>query len=151
MINKKSNILFFRHILIQTFVLLFFLNGVVAQHSDSLLFDLTGKVVSSDSLKPIQDAHIISKFNKWGTISDQDGYFRMLVSADDSLLISSIGYRKRIIRISDSIRQVQQPVLFKLDIDTVLIHEIVIHGFWDYHTFKQMVINMKPLDLIHFL
>jgi hypothetical protein len=74
----------------------------------------------------------------------------MLVNPDDSILISSMGYVKRIIHITDSIRNLPQPVVFKLDIDTILIHEVVIHGFWDYRTFKQMVINMKPLDLSRF-
>lgn len=121
-----------------------------AQKSDSLLFDLTGKVVASDSLKPIPDTHLISKFNQWGTISDDRGLFRMMVSRNDSLLISSMGYSSRIVQITDSILKLPQPVLFTLDIDTILIHEVVIHGFWDYRTFKQMIINMKPMDLQQF-
>jgi len=31
-----------------------------------------------------------------------------------------------------------------MTLDTILIHEIVIHAFWDYETFKQMIIHMKP-------
>ncbi len=121
-----------------------------AQKPDSLLFDLTGKVVASDSLKPIPDAHLISKFNKWGTISDDRGLFRMMVSRNDSLLISSMGYSSRIVQINDSILRLPQPVLFTLDIDTILIHEVIIHGFWDYRTFKQLIINMKPMNLEQF-
>ncbi len=140
----------FKELTILLFLSFIFFNTVYAQNPDSLYFDLTGRIVSSDSLKPVYDAHVISKFNKWGTISDDDGYFRMLVNPDDSILISSMGYVKRIIHITDSIRNLPQPVVFKLDIDTILIHEVVIHGFWDYRTFKQMVINMKPLDLSRF-
>ncbi len=140
----------FKELTILLFLSFIFFNTVYAQNPDSLYFDLTGRIVSSDSLKPVYDAHVISKFNKWGTISDDDGYFRMLVNSDDSILISSMGYVKRIIHITDSIRNLPQPVVFKLDIDTILIHEVVIHGFWDYRTFKQMVINMKPLDLSRF-
>ncbi len=120
------------------------------QQADSMLFDLTGKIVSSDSLKPIPNVHIISKFNRWGTISDENGLFRMLVSRNDSILISSIGYRSDIIHITDSICNLTQPVIFTMDIDTILIHEVIIHGFWDYRTFKQLIINMKPLDLKQF-
>ncbi len=142
--------MYFKELTILLFLSFIFFNTVYAQNPDSLYFDLTGRIVSSDSLKPVYDAHVISKFNKWGTISDDDGYFRMLVNPDDSILISSMGYVKRIIHITDSIRNLPQPVVFKLDIDTILIHEVVIHGFWDYRTFKQMVINMKPLDLSRF-
>ena len=124
--------------------------AAIAQKAKPFLFDLTGKVVSSDSLEPIPNVHLISKFNKWGTISNEQGFFRMLVSPNDSLLISSIGYSSRIVHLNDSILKLPQPVLFTLSRDTVLIHEVVIHGFWDYRTFKQMIINMKPMDLKQF-
>ncbi len=121
-----------------------------AQYSPENLFDLTGQVVSSDSLEPIPNVHILSKNNRWGTISNEDGFFRMLVSNDDSVLISSMGYSRKIVWINDSIRQLKQPVRFTLDRDTILIHEVVIRGFWDYRTFKQMIISMKPMDLKQF-
>ena len=34
--------------------------------------------------------------------------------------------------------------------DTVLINEIIVRGYWDYNTFKQIIINMEPLDLGNF-
>jgi hypothetical protein len=148
--TKTGNILLFKRLTLLLFFGLLLLNSANAQNSDSLFFDLSGRILSSDSLKPVYDAHIISKYNKWGTISDENGDFRMLVNPHDSILISSIGFVKRIFHITDSIRNLPQPVVFVLDIDTILIHEVVIHGFWDYRTFKQMVINMKPLDLSQF-
>jgi hypothetical protein len=148
--TKTDNILLFKRLTLLLFFGLLLLNSANAQNSDSLFFDLSGRILSSDSLKPVYDAHIISKYNKWGTISDENGDFRMLVNPHDSILISSIGFVKRIFHITDSIRNLPQPVVFVLDIDTILIHEVVIHGFWDYRTFKQMVINMKPLDLSQF-
>ncbi len=124
--------------------------NLFAQSSSAELFDLSGRIVSSDSLEPIPNVHVLSKNNRWGTISDEEGFFRMLVSNDDSIMLSSIGYGRKIVWINDSIRQLQQPVVFTLDRDTVLIHEVVIHGYWDYRTFKQMIISMKPLDLKQF-
>ncbi len=128
----------------------FFVDNVSAQQDSIKLFDFSGKLVSSDSLKPLIDAHILSRKNRWGTISNNNGMFRILLSDDDSLLISSIGYRSRIVRITDSILDLTQPVMFRLNIDTILIHEVIIHAYWDYRTFKQMIINMKPLDLKQF-
>ena len=147
---KYHNPLFLRIIALTGFLLYLPSLTVNAQENEHLLFDLTGKVVSSDSLEPIPNVHLISKFNKWGTISNEQGFFRMLVSRNDSLLISSIGYSSRIIHLNDSILKLPQPILFTLARDTVLIHEVVIHGFWDYRTFKQMIINMKPMDLKQF-
>ena len=111
---------------------------------------LKGEVLTADSLNPIPNAHLISKNNRWGTISNEDGKFKLYVSLNDSVLITSIGYRPIILFIDDTSSQqlADYPVLMKND--TVLINEIIIRGYWDYRTFKQIIINMEPLDLGNF-
>lgn len=111
---------------------------------------LEGEVLTADSLNPILNAHIISKYNAWGTISDYDGKFNLYVCLYDSILITSIGYRPIILFIDDtsSVHLKDYPVLMQKD--TVLINEIIIRGYWDYRTFKQLIINMEPLDLGNF-
>ena len=110
------------------------------------LFLLQGKVLTSDSLLPIENAHIISKFNRWGTISDEKGDFAMLVNNHDSLLITSIGFSPLILFLSDSVQAQKPPYPVYMSKDTIMMNEFIIHAFWDYTTFKQMIIDMKPLD-----
>lgn len=117
--------------------------------SDSLLI-LYARVISGDSSLPIPNAHVISKFNHWGTISNNDGEFKMLVSPGDSIMVSSIGYSRSIFRIDPKHVVMDKPYDIEMGRDTVMIHEIIIHAFWDYRTFKQLIVNMEPLNLDNF-
>ncbi len=118
-----------------------------SQHiSDSLLI-LDGRILSSDSLHPLANAHVISKFNHWGTISNDEGRFKMYVSRGDSVLFTSIGYRAEVLMMHDSMVGGQQPLDILLVRDTVMINEVLIRAFYDYETFKMMVVQMKPSNL----
>ena len=110
------------------------------------LFLLQGKILTSDSLLPIENAHIISKFNQWGTISNEKGEFVMLVNNKDSLLITSIGFGSVILFLTDSLQVSSPPYQIYMSKDTIMMNEFIVHAFWDYTTFKQMIISMKPID-----
>jgi len=114
--------------------------------SDSLMV-LDARIVSGDSLLPLHNAHIISKFNHWGTISNDEGRFKMLVNIEDSVLVTSIGFSPTVLKIDTSWLQSDEPIDILMHKDTILINEIIIHAFWDYRTFKQLIVNMEPIDL----
>ncbi len=118
----------------------------MAQVASDDLFLLQGKILTSDSLLPIHNAHIISKFNRWGTISNEKGEFAMSVNKNDSLLITSIGFGPLIVYLNDSVQETQAPYHIYMSKDTIMMNEFIIHAFWDYTTFKQMIISMKPID-----
>jgi hypothetical protein len=122
-----------------------------AQSTNPDLIILEGRVVSADSLVPLANTHIISKFNRWGTISNEDGNFKMYVSKYDSVLFSSIGFSPQILYVNDSvIKHSGEGFRVYMNMDTVLINEVVIRGFFDYETFKQIIISMEPLNLDQF-
>ena len=117
-----------------------------AQEFSDNLFLLQGKILTSDSLLPIENAHVISKFNQWGTISDDKGDFAMMVDKNDSLLITSVGFGSVILYLNDSVQASKPPYHIYMSRDTIMMNEFIIHAFWDYTTFKQMIISMKPID-----
>ncbi|MCF6169649.1 MAG: hypothetical protein L3J66_01555 [Bacteroidales bacterium] len=132
-----------------TGLLFFFISALqpaLAQGPSDELFLLQGRILSADSLLPIQNAHVISKFNRWGTISDNKGDFAMLVNRKDSLLITSVGFSQLILFLNDSVQHSPPPFRIYMTKDTIMMNEFIIHAFWDYTTFKQIIINMKPLD-----
>jgi len=145
LLNKqlKYQLVFFSGLFL---VLACSIKPVQAQEFSDSLFLLQGKILTSDSLLPIENAHIISKFNQWGTISDEKGEFAMLVDKNDSLLITSIGFGSVILFLNDSIQASRPPYQIYMAKDTIMMNEFIVHAFWDYTTFKQMIINMKPID-----
>ena len=117
-----------------------------AQQLPDSIFIFSGKVMSSDSLIAIPNAHVISKFNHWGTISNDEGEFKMYASKIDSLLITSVGFRPLILRIEDSVVITGDAYGILMERDTISINEVIIRAFWDYQTFKLIISQMEPLD-----
>jgi len=111
-----------------------------AQTESANIVGIYGILMSSDTLRPIPDAQIFSRDNYLGSFSDTTGRFYITVSHNDSIMFSSMGYITEIVPVTDSLLRLKQPITFYMTLDTVLIHEIVIHAFWDYETF----IHMKP-------
>lgn len=148
--NKLNNTrqIYFLGFIIVLALLVFKPAGLHAQKRDVQMVELSGILLSSDSLKTVADARILSKDNFLGSFSDSLGQFNIIVNKGDSLMFSSMGYDTRIVPITDSILRLAQPITFLMTLDTVLIHEVVIHAFWDYATFKQMIIHMKPAPYI---
>lgn len=131
------------------FLLFVFLVSRSQEVNDSLMI-LHARIVSSDSLIPLHNAHIISKFNHWGTISNDNGEFKMLVNKTDSLMVSSIGFSTYVFRIDSAKISGQKPYEIQLAKDTITINEIVVHAYWDYRTFKQLITHMEPINLDNF-
>lgn len=116
---------------------------------DSLLV-FHARVITADSALPLHNAHILSKFNHWGTISNENGEFKMLVSHGDSIMVSTVGFNTAVFQIDSNVILAHKPYDIVMWKDTVLINEIIIHAFWDYRTFKQLIVNMEPLNLDNF-
>ncbi len=53
---------------------------------------INGKILSTEGLKPLSNAHILSCKSSFGAISDNNGRFRINAIHDDTLRISSVGY-----------------------------------------------------------
>ena len=111
---------------------------------------LDAVILTNDSLLPVHNAHVISKFNRWGTISNEEGRFKLYVQENDSILVTSIGFRAMIIQMDPSFFQEDSIIPIILTKDTVSINEVIIRGYYDYATMKQIVVEMKPIDLTNF-
>jgi hypothetical protein len=111
---------------------------------------MEGYIVSADSLIAISNVHIISKYNQWGTISNSEGRYKMLVSPGDSVLFTSIGFSPFIVHVDDTVIIHSRESYVLMEKDTTLLNEVIIRAYWDYETFKQLIINMEPLDISQF-
>ena len=104
-------------------------------------FPIKGSIISADSLSPIPDAHILSELSYYGTTSDINGKFSMLIKESDSLKISSIGFVTQYINIKyDSIETNNFNIIMQRD--TVMLQEIDVFPYLDYHTVKEITSNI---------
>ena len=113
--------------------------------SDDDKTHITGYIASSDSLIPMRNVHIISKMAHCGTISNRAGFFTISTKAVDTLWVSSVGYARRLIPVTSNMEK--DTLVIRLERDTITLREFVIKPFYDYKTFKEMVINMPSMRM----
>ncbi len=129
------------------FVIVFFYASTLkGQSASDSLFLFRAKLLTADSLLPLPDAHVISRHLVWGTISDSSGYFQLHVDDNDTLLISSLGFRNTLYVVDSALHNIDTVFFIKIYRDTITLNEVLIRAFWDYETFKQMVIDMRLPD-----
>ena len=104
-----------------------------------------GKIVTSDSLLPVRNTHVISKMGHCGTISNRDGVFYIPARKVDTLWVSCLGYTRRLIPIDSTLSA--DTIQIVLERDTITLKEVTVFPFYDYNTFKRTIINMpsKPV------
>lgn len=107
---------------------------------------ILGKIVASDSLLPVRNTHVISKMAHCGTISNRDGIFFIPAKTVDTLWVSCIGYGRLLIPVDSTMADIDT-MRIVLHPDTITLKEVTVLPFYDYNTFKQMIINMpsKPM------
>lgn len=110
---------------------------------------IQGRVFSSDSLIELPDVHIISKLARRGTISLPDGSFYLKSYPNDSLLFSSVGFVRKIVPITETLLMNNERISVLLEKDTIKIDEVIVHSFYDWQTFKYLMVNMKPIKPVN--
>lgn len=104
-----------------------------------------GVILASDSLLPVRNTHVISKMAHCGTISNRDGVFFIPAKTVDTLWVSCLGYGRQLIPVDSTMNIDTMRVV--LQRDTITLREVTVFPFYDYNTFKQMIIDMpsKPV------
>ena len=125
-------------------IIVLFLSCCISLHAQNRYFPLKGKVVSADSLSPIPNVHILSEVSYYGTTSDFNGRFSMLVRKNDSLRISSVGFVTEIINVNyDSINVNNFEIVMQRD--TIMLQEIDVFPYLDNHTVER-IIRQIPIE-----
>ena len=119
-------------------IIVLFLSCCISLHAQDRYFQLKGKVVSADSLSPIPNVHILSKVSYYGTTSDFNGRFSMLVRKTDTLKISSVGFVTEIINVNyDSVNVNNFEIVMQRD--TIILQEIDVFPYLDNHTVEKII------------
>ena len=121
-----------------------FLSCCISLHAQNRYFQLKGKVVSADSLSPIPNVNILSELSYYGTTSDFDGRFSMLVRKNDTLRISNVGFVTEIISVNcDSIDVSNFEIMMQRD--TIMLQEIDVFPYLDNHRVEK-IIRQIPIE-----
>lgn len=113
------------------------------QGEDDPLLQLSGAVLTGDSLRPVPYTHVVNITQGTGTISNFQGYFSIVVEANDTILFSNIGYRNSVYILPDSLPDTYYTLIQMLEPDTIFLPEVVVLPWRTVEQFKQAVINVQ--------
>jgi hypothetical protein len=109
------------------------------------LVQLTGRMLD-ELLQPLPYSHILVLNNYRGTITDKQGKFSFVTEVHDSVMFSSLGYKRKIMLIPDTLEEPFLNLDLVLDRDTIMIGEVEIYPWKSYEEFKQAFLNLRLPD-----
>lgn len=135
--------------MVNRFLVLFilFLNfSVQAQVTDEDLIQFSGVVVSIDSLSPVPFATILVKNTNRGTTSDYYGYFSFVAKPGDTIVFSSVGFKKSYFMVSDSLAGNRYSLIQSMLKDTVELDMVNIYPWPSADDFKEAFLALDVPD-----
>ncbi len=116
------------------------------EKNEETLIQFSGVVVSSDSLSPVPFATILVKNTSRGTTSDYYGYFSFVAKTGDTLVFSSIGYKKVNFVVYDSLEGNRYSLIQTMYRDTVNIETVNIYPWPTPQQFKEAFLALDIPD-----
>lgn len=123
----------------------FGLTTAFSQKTDKLV-QLSGLILTSDSLMGIPYATVIIKHEARGTFSNYQGFFSLVAALGDSVRFTAVGYRDEVIVIPDTLSKGKYSIIQLLSQDTIYLPETVIYPWPTKEEFKQAFLTMNVPD-----
>lgn len=101
----------------------------------------SGVVVNSQSLEPVPFVNIIEKSSRRGTSSDYYGFFSFVAHPGDTILFSSIGFKKSKYIIPRNLESNRYSLIHMIDEDTIKLPEKIIYPWPSKEQFKEAFVN----------
>lgn len=97
---------------------------------------LTGIVISNDSLRGVSYTSILISGTNRGTMADASGYFSLVITAGDTLKFSCIGFTSETYYLPDTLTQNSYSLIQMMKRDTLVMPTITISKWPSYQQFK---------------
>ncbi len=132
-----------RIFLIIAFLTLLTSTDIIAQR---LPVQLTGVVMSADSIQPVFYATVRVPGTNRGTISDLNGFFSFVVAAGDEVVFSAVGYQEERLTIPNGFKHDSYSVIQMMERDTVLLDIATVYPWPTPEEFKEAFLTIEVPD-----
>lgn len=121
--------------------------GFLVHSQDQLnhnnVIQLSGVLVSGDSLQAVSYANIYNVSSNEGHISSYSGFFSFPAHPGDSIVFSSIGYTTTGYKLPDTLHLANYSLVQIIEPDTVKLDELTIRPWPTYEQFKKVFKDIK--------
>ena len=128
------------------FLILIAIFSTIAQNTvgNEGLIKIEGRIISKENATNVSFVHIFNKTTNSGTVSDEKGRFVILISVQDTILLSSVGFEEYIFTFSeDSLESDYYYIEFFLNHSTLELSPITIYGFKEELEFKKDILTLE--------
>lgn len=117
-----------------------------AQAQKHEVYQISGRIRSSDSTLPVSFAHIKTMNHKRIHFSDWFGQYTIVVRSNETLIFSSMGYKSKTIHIADTFDNNRLILDIYLQADTIRLAETEIYDLPTYKQFIEIVAKIEVPD-----
>lgn len=134
-----------------TYILIFFCKSLVfsqekLRSKDELFIQLSGVVLSSDSLQQIPFVSVLNKSTNRGMVSDYYGFFSLVVHPNDTLFFKSSGFKLSSFIVPDTLNQNRYSIIHMLQHDVLDLPVVNVYPWPSVEDFARAFVSMKPYD-----
>lgn len=120
------------------------LHHAVAQDDPSKdLLQLSGVVVSGDSLTPVPFTSVIIKGSNRGTICDYFGFFSLVVRKNDTIQFRSLGYTEAEVIVDDTLSDTRYSMIQMLQRDTLTLPATDVYPWPSKEQFRDAFLSLN--------
>ena len=134
------------------FLFLIIVSDLKSQN-DAGLVQVSGLVISEDSLKYLPYTHVVNVSKSMGTLTNLSGFFSFVAEKGDTVIFSRIGYKNALFVIPFSEEgsffwlKDEISVIQTMKVDTILLPETIIYPWLNVLFFKEAFVKTKiPMD-----
>lgn len=118
-----------------------------SQDKQDSLIQLSGVVVSGDSLTPVPFTSVMIKGSHRGTICDYYGFFSLVARKSDTIVFRSLGYTSAEVLIDDTLSDNRYSMIQLLQRDTVMLPTQNVYPWPSREQFRDAFLALNaPMD-----
>jgi hypothetical protein len=120
--------------------------GQVSSIDTARIIQLSGVVISEETLEELPYVTVFNKTLRKGVISDYYGYFSLISFPGDTIVFANPGFKKSSFIIPDTLKQNRYSLIHMIPADTLQLKEVTIYPWPSREEFANAFINMRPYD-----
>ena len=137
---------------ITTFIFIFFAISAYSQTEQPVIVELSGAVITNDSLKQfIPYAHILVQNRNQIMATNDEGFFAFAAVANDTIIFSHLGFKTEKLWIPDTLKDKAYLVMVTLEWDTTMLEPVILYPWPSKDNFSEdflaMQVKMTEYDM----
>lgn len=113
---------------------------------DSNLIQLSGVVVSEETLGELPYTTVLDRTSHRGVFCDYYGYFTMVVYPGDTLLFSAYGHKTSNYVVPDTLDNDFYSIIHVMEVDTIDLPNVEVYPWPSREDFARAFVNMDPYE-----